>query len=96
MIVSCLLLVIKTVVGLALAYLIILTILHVKAMWRLRFYESQGAVVFPGARRFFFGNTLDYMEYVSARSGPEVVRGPQAWLMFEYFPQIMGLTAKGE
>ena len=86
----------KTIAGLAVAYFLILAILHVRAMWRLSFYEKQGAVVFPGARRFFFGNSLDFKEYVAARAGPEVVRGPQAWLIFEYFPRIMGLTAKGK
>ena len=65
----------KGVAGLLLIYFLILVVLHIHTVFRLRFYANQGAVVFPGAHRFFFGNSLDLREYVKVRAGPQVVRG---------------------
>lgn len=83
----------KLIAGLVIFYFLVLAVLHIRALKKLRYYESQGAVVFPGARRFFFGNSLDFQAYAKARSGAEVVAGPQAWLIFKHFPSLMGHQA---
>ena len=85
--------ILKVIAAFALIYFLVLAVLHCRALKKLRYYERQGAVAFPGARRFFFGNSIDFKEYAKARAGAEIVRGPQAWLIFEHFPRVMGHDA---
>lgn len=82
--------VLKLVVALAFTYLLVLAIFHVLAIRKLSFYERQGVVVFPGARRFFFGNSHSLIDYVKMRAEGVTFRGPQGWMAFELFPRKMG------
>ena len=67
---------IKVGFGCIVIYISIIVYLHLRAVSRIKFYENQGAVSYPGNRRFFFGNTLDLVEYGKVREGPETVCGP--------------------
>lgn len=80
----------KIILGLLLAYFLVMVYYHVRAVTRVTFYQKQGAVVYPGATRFYFGNNIDLLEYGKARSGETVVTGPHAWLIFKNFPRVMG------
>ena len=84
-------LLLKTILGLLLAYFLVICFFHLRAIHRLNFYEKQGAVVFPGARRFFFGNNLDMIDYSKMRARKDPICGPNQWLVFEHFPRVMGL-----
>ena len=66
--ISLLLLAVKILLSLCLVYLGVICFFHFRAVKRLGFYEKQGAVVFPGAKRFFFGNNLDMIEYSKMRA----------------------------
>lgn len=67
---------IKTCFACIAVYILIIIYLHLRAVSRLNFYEKQGAVSYPGNKRFFFGNTLDLVEYGKVREGSETVCGP--------------------
>ena len=47
-------------------------------------------MLYPGCRKFYFGNMLDMIDYSKVRAGTEVVTGPQNWLIFNHFPKVMG------
>ena len=76
LILSLLWLVVKISLVLVAIYVSIIVGLHLRAVSRLNFYERQGAVHYPGNKRFFFGNTVDLIEYGKIREGPETVCGP--------------------
>ena len=90
------LILLKSVITLAVIYFLVILYLHLRAISRVSFYEKQGAVVFPGAKRFYFGNSVDFIEYGKARNGQEVVTGPNAWLIFKLFPRVMGFAEDKE
>ena len=69
-------LVLKVFFALLAAYFLVICYYHVKAVRSVKFYEDQGAVVFPGARRFFFGNMLDMIDYSKMRASPDPICGP--------------------
>ena len=79
-------------IGLAIVvfYLLMLLGFHLRALKRLDFYEAKGVTLFPGCRRFIFGNNVDLIEYGKVRA-QELVCGPQQWLALTYFPRVMGL-----
>ena len=72
-------------VGCLVTYGLIIVYLHFKSIQRLSYYEKQGAVLYPGCKRFFFGNTYDLMTYAKVRAGPEPVCGPQQWMIMNHF-----------
>ena len=79
-----LLLIVKIGLGCLFAYAILLVALHLRSLNHLNFYEKQGAVVYPGARRFFFGNSIDLGSYGKVRaSSTAPVVGPYEWMLFE-------------
>ena len=47
-------------------------------------------MLFPGCKRFFFGNSIDLGEYSDARHGPNVIRGVHQWMTEVKFPKAMG------
>ena len=65
----------KIFLGLIVAYGLVLLAAHIRALYRIRFYEKQGGVLFPGCKRFFFGNNMDFLEYAKARAGAEPICG---------------------
>ena len=86
-----LLLIVKIGLGCLFAYAILLVALHLRSLNHLNFYEKQGAVVYPGARRFFFGNSIDFGTYGKVRANSTApVKGPYEWMIFEYFPKLLG------
>ena len=58
----------KILLALLVAYIVVICFFHFRAVQRLNFYEKQGAVIFPGAKRFFFGNNLDMIDYSKMRA----------------------------
>ena len=44
-------------------FILLIVILHIRAVMRMKFYESQGVVLYPGCKSFFFGNMWDMIEY---------------------------------
>ena len=58
-------------------YLSVMVVLHVRAVLRLRFYQRQGAVLYPGCKSPFFGNMWDLVEYSRVcKNEHTVVPGP--------------------
>lgn len=58
-------------------YCLAIVYFHFRAVNRLNYYEKQGAVLFPGCKRFFFGNIIDLIEYSKERQGSaEPIPGP--------------------
>ena len=61
-------LLLKILLALLVIYIVVICFFHFRAVQRLNFYEKQGAVIFPGAKRFFFGNNLDMIDYSKMRA----------------------------
>ena len=56
----------KVLAVLVAGFFLIFAGLHVRALLRIRFYEKQGAVTYPGAKTFVVGNLLDFAAYGKA------------------------------
>lgn len=80
----------KVGLGCLAAYAIVILCVHLRTVSRLNFYEAQGAILYPGCKRFFFGNSHDLAAYGKARQAAEVISGPQQWLVFYNFVRALG------
>jgi cytochrome P450 len=65
---------------------------HLQLKTCIDFYEKQGAIVYPGARRFLLGNILEFGTYTKvATASPEAFTGPVVYL-FKEFCKARGLA----